>query len=59
MIESLENKSTEKNRAEMLLEKLKEKERKTKMYEKRIDNRTVVRCNKKERLDEYNKIKTI
>lgn len=59
MIESLENKTTEKNRAEMLLEKLKEKERKTKMYEKRIDSRTVVRCNKKERLDEYNKIKTI
>ena len=40
-------------RGKSLLEKLKEKEKKIKFFERRIGKNTIVYCKNKERLDEY------
>jgi hypothetical protein len=51
--DSLEEKGREKEHAVLLLEKLKNKEKKIRFHSIVIGTNTIVSCNKEERLNEY------
>lgn len=48
-----EERAENRTRGQQVLEKLKEKEKKIKFFERRIGKNTIVYCKNKERLDEY------
>lgn len=50
---STEERIDNQRRGKSLLEKLKEKEKKIKFFERRIGKNTIVYCKNEERLDEY------